>query len=90
MSIINYGDEPILQVNNLTVDFMRDGEYHQVVHGVNFSLFRGKTLGIVGESGSGKSVTSMSVMRLLKTPPARIRGSIIYNGYPDSSQKRPN
>lgn len=87
MSIINYGDEPILQVNNLTVDFMRDGEYRQVVHGVNFSLFRGKTLGIVGESGSGKSVTSMSVMRLLKTPPARIRGSIIYNEYPDSSQK---
>lgn len=87
MSIINYGDEPILQVNNLTVDFMRDGEYRQVVHGVNFSLLRGKTLGIVGESGSGKSVTSMSVMRLLKTPPARIRGSIIYNEYPDSSQK---
>lgn len=87
MSIINYGDEPILQVSNLTVDFMRDGEYRQVVHGVNFSLFRGKTLGIVGESGSGKSVTSMSVMRLLKTPPARIRGSIIYNEYPDSSQK---
>ena len=52
---------PILQVNNLTVEF---GSF-TAVDGLSFDLFNGETLAIVGESGSGKSVTAMSIMRLI-------------------------
>ncbi|RME85653.1 MAG: ABC transporter ATP-binding protein, partial [Planctomycetota bacterium] len=53
----------------------------KAVDGVDFRVIRGKTLGIVGESGCGKSVTSMSIMQLLPTPPAEyVAGSIVFKG----------
>ena len=68
----------ILQVRNLITRFYTfDGVVH-ALNGVNFDLAKGETLAIVGESGSGKSVTMMSLLHLLPTPPARIEGGQAY------------
>jgi ABC-type dipeptide/oligopeptide/nickel transport system ATPase component len=65
---------PILDVKGLkTVFRTRGGEVH-AVNSVDFHLRPGELLGVVGESGSGKSVTMMSLLRLLPSPPAEMRG----------------
>ena len=71
----------VLEVNDLNTIFRtRDGEVHAVNH-VSFSLDTGELLGVVGESGSGKSVTMMSVLKLLPSPPAEIvSGEILFEG----------
>ena len=50
------------------------------VDGINFDVYRGETLGVVGESGCGKSVTALSILRLLASPPAEIQGTILFGG----------
>src|SRR6476646_3428549 len=73
--------KPFLEVKDLKVHFPTDDGLVKAVDGVSFDLERGKTIGIVGESGSGKSVTSLSILRLIPTPPGRIvSGEIIFNG----------
>ncbi|MGE5334462.1 MAG: ABC transporter ATP-binding protein [Nitrososphaerota archaeon] len=70
-------------MKNLTVRFKtREGPVH-AVNGVSFSVDAGESIGIVGESGSGKSVTSLSLMRLLRTPPASIEADEIQLGDKD-------
>jgi oligopeptide transport system ATP-binding protein len=72
---------PLLSVNNLRTYFDEDGRVVKAVDGVSFDLRRGETLGIVGESGSGKSVTNLSIMRLIPSPPGRIAGGeVIFDG----------
>ncbi|MEZ4706638.1 MAG: ABC transporter ATP-binding protein [Caldilineaceae bacterium] len=66
--------DPILDIQDLHTYFFVERGVVKAVDGVNLSLGRKSTLGIVGESGCGKSVTSMSVMRLVKNPPGRIVG----------------
>ncbi len=72
---------PLLEVEDLQVEFhTRDG-LAKAVNGVSFSLSEGETLGILGESGCGKSVTAQAIMGILDTPPARVAGGQVrYRG----------
>jgi len=66
--------KPILQVSDLKTVFSTHRGTTTAVDKVSFSIYPGETVAIVGESGSGKSVTSLSVMRLINTPPGRVAG----------------
>src|SRR3954451_11017331 len=71
----------LLSVRNLRTHFDTDGGVVKAVDDVSFDLEPGETLGIVGESGSGKSVTNLSIMRLVPSPPGRIvSGQIVFDG----------
>lgn len=73
--------ETLLEVRDLKTYFYTEDGTVPAVDGVNFSLDKGETIGIVGESGCGKSVTSLSVMRLIPTPPGKIvGGDIVFEG----------
>ncbi len=73
--------EKILEVKNLQTSFFTDRGEVKAVDNVSFDLYKGKTVGIVGESGCGKSVTSLSIMRLIPSPPGKIvGGEILYKG----------
>ena len=70
----------LLEVKNLVTEFNTEEGSVQAVKGISFTLYRGETVGIVGESGSGKSVTSLSIMRLIPSPPGKITsGEVIYH-----------
>ncbi|MFN7980668.1 MAG: ABC transporter ATP-binding protein [Vicinamibacterales bacterium] len=72
---------PLLSVRGLRTWFSEDDLVAKAVDDVSFDVARGETLGIVGESGSGKSVTNLSIMRLIPTPPGRIvSGEIQFDG----------
>jgi len=75
------GVAALLEVDDLTTHFFtRDGVV-RAVDGISFSVMRGEALAIVGESGCGKSVTSLSIMRLVASPPGRtVRGRVLFEG----------
>ncbi|WP_419728128.1 ABC transporter ATP-binding protein [Lichenicola sp.] len=74
-------DIPVLAVRDLVTAFRTPRGEFRAVDGVNLTVARGETVALVGESGSGKSVTSMSIMRLLSAPAARIvSGRILFRG----------
>jgi oligopeptide/dipeptide ABC transporter ATP-binding protein len=72
---------PLLQVDDLRVRFESHDRTVNAVNGVSFNVFPGETVGIVGESGSGKTVTVLSLLGLVPSPPARIdSGRALFEG----------
>jgi peptide/nickel transport system ATP-binding protein len=71
----------LLDIRGLTTSFSTDAGAFNAVDGVSFTLEPGRTLGLVGESGCGKSVTALSIMGLVASPPGRIAGGeILFEG----------
>jgi oligopeptide transport system ATP-binding protein len=70
-------DDVILRVKDLRTYFSTDEGIVKAVDGVSFDLHKGETLGIVGESGSGKSVTNLSIMNMVPSPPGKIEGGSV-------------
>ena len=75
------GAEPLLEIQNLQTHFFTPAGVVRAVDGVSYSVRGGETLGVVGESGCGKSVTALSILRLVASPPGKIvGGSIRFEG----------
>ena len=75
-------DETVLEIENLKTHFFTAGGVVRAVDGVSYAVCSGETLGVVGESGCGKSVTALSVLRLVASPPGRIvDGAIRFAGW---------
>ena len=73
--------ESLLSVRDLSVEFLTNRGWIRAVDGLSFDIRSGETLGLVGESGSGKSVTALSILRLIPTPPGRIaEGTVLFEG----------
>ncbi len=73
--------DPILEIDTLSVSFVTDAGRASVVEEVSFALRSGETVGLVGESGCGKSVTALSIMRLIPSPPGHVEGGrILFQG----------
>jgi peptide/nickel transport system ATP-binding protein len=70
----------LLDVQNLQTHFGTPDGVVRAVEGLSFHIDAGETVAIVGESGCGKSVTSMSILRLIATPPGKMAGRILFNG----------
>ncbi|WP_223587917.1 ABC transporter ATP-binding protein [Neobacillus bataviensis] len=74
-------NKPILEVKGLKTHFYTKRGVSKAVDGIDFTLKKGETLGIVGESGCGKSMTSLSILRLIPSPPGKIAGGqILFKG----------
>jgi peptide/nickel transport system ATP-binding protein/oligopeptide transport system ATP-binding protein len=81
---------PLLEIKNLSLDFLVDDASLRAVDGVSLSIEAGETLCLVGESGCGKSVTALSIARLVPVPPARyLGGEIVLNGRDVLKMSRP-
>ncbi|APU44586.1 methionine ABC transporter ATP-binding protein [Streptomyces sp. TN58] len=65
---------PLLEVDNLQVEFKTRDGVAKAVNGVSYSVRAGETLAVLGESGSGKSVTAQAIMGILDSPPGRVSG----------------
>ena len=73
--------QPLLSVRNLIIEFSTRYGPVRAVDGISFDVYPNETLGIVGESGCGKTVTGLSLLRLIPTPPGRIvAGEILLQG----------
>ncbi|WP_049996237.1 ABC transporter ATP-binding protein [Halococcus sediminicola] len=73
-------EDPLLSVKDLRVGFESFDGFADVVDGVNLSVGKGEVVTVAGETGCGKSVTMKAILQLLNEPPARIDGSIVFDG----------
>ncbi|MDX0499920.1 dipeptide/oligopeptide/nickel ABC transporter permease/ATP-binding protein [Sinorhizobium medicae] len=76
-------DDAVLVIEKLETGFRQGGEFIPAVRGVSLHVKPGECLGLIGESGSGKSVTALSVMGLVASPPGVIRNGAVYVGNED-------
>ena len=73
-------DYPLLEIKDLSISFITESATTQALSNVSFTILHGETVAIVGESGSGKTVTSLSLLQLLPTPPAKYTsGTILFS-----------
>ncbi len=73
--------ESLLEIQNLSIDFITESGNVSALDNISFSVNKNEIVALVGESGSGKSVTALSVLQLLPSPPAKYSsGKIIFNG----------
>ena len=77
---MNDTKKPLLAIEALHTRFHTQDGVVNAVDGVDFNVYQGETLGLVGESGCGKSVTALSILQLLRCPPAEIQGTIRFEG----------
>jgi peptide/nickel transport system ATP-binding protein len=77
---MNAPSKPLLEIKNLHTRFHTLDGVLKAVDGIDFEVYQGETLGLVGESGCGKSVTALSILQLLRCPPAEIQGRILFEG----------
>ena len=71
----------LLEVRDLTIQYVTDSGTVHAVEGLNLRLGRGETLGFVGETGAGKTTTALGIMRLIPSPPGVVRsGEILFEG----------
>lgn len=69
--------QPLLQINNLNISFEANGTTSKALTDINITINKGEIVAIVGESGSGKSVTSLSILQLIPSPPIKYNGGEI-------------
>src|ERR671925_1234064 len=72
--------DTILDIRDLSIDFLGDEGMVRAIDKVSFTIHRGEILGLVGESGAGKTLTSEAILRLIRCPPGRLTGEILYRG----------
>ncbi len=73
--------EKLVEIKNLKTHFKVGDDWAKAVDGISFDIFKGETLGIVGESGSGKSVSVLSLIQLIPSPPGEVaEGEILFKG----------
>ena len=71
---------PLLEINNLSLDFIAESGTVNALKNITLTVNKGEVLALVGESGSGKSVTSLSILQLLPSPPAKFTtGTILFS-----------
>lgn len=77
--------EPLLSIQKLTINFTTDGKINHAIKDISFTVNKGEIVALVGESGSGKSVTSLSILRLLPSPPAELAEGHIFFSEDDAA-----
>src|SRR3954468_17693337 len=83
MAVSGPAAPPLLEIRDLVTEFRTKHGFVRAVDGVSFEIAPRATLGVVGESGCGKSVTALSIMRLIASPPGKISGGSITYGAKD-------
>src|SRR5277367_6824953 len=73
--------KPLLEIDQLNIAFDTNRGQVRPVQDVSYSIYPGQTLAVVGESGCGKSVTALSILRLIPTPPGKVlQGQVLFDG----------
>ncbi|WP_262915089.1 ATP-binding cassette domain-containing protein [Niabella ginsengisoli] len=70
--------QPLISIQDLSISFVTNSQVNKAINHISFDVYQGEIVALVGESGSGKSVTSLSILQLLPSPPAIIDNGAIF------------